>query len=56
LLLLAVIVVAVLLTLLLRRWPREPARLADSERERLLGNLRDWLRAENRPLERGEKL
>lgn len=56
LLLLAVLVVAVLFALLLRGLPREPARLADSDRERLLANLRDWLRADNRPLEHGEKL
>jgi len=55
LLLIIAIVVVVLIGLLLRGRPREPAKLRDSEREQLLASLRQWLHADSRPLERGEE-
>jgi hypothetical protein len=54
-LLVAILIVLVLLALMMRGLRRGPARLDAVARERLLANLRQWLQADNRPLEPGEK-
>jgi flagellar M-ring protein FliF len=44
-----------LLGLLLRSLPRKRTRLAHREREQLLLSMRQWLHADNQPVEHGEK-
>ncbi len=55
-LLFAGLVVVALLALLLRGLRRKPIRLARSEREQLLANVRQWMHTDNQAVESGEKL
>jgi hypothetical protein len=54
-LLLVGLLVAALFVLLLRGRPHKASPLAQTEREQLLVNLREWMQADQQPLGHGEK-